>query len=69
VNWFWLVWILTGFAGEMYGVFNKTPNDTLSAFLINHVPVFWIVAAILWALVHFVTRKKGRMRGPEREAP
>ena len=63
--WYWAVWIATGFAMEMVALFDKRPNNTLSAFLVNHVPVAWLLLGIAWLAVHFSTRHKGDMRGPE----
>lgn len=63
--WVWAVWIAVGFTMEMIAVFDSRPNNTLSAFLIDHVPVAWIMLAIVWLAFHFVTRHKGRMRAPK----
>jgi hypothetical protein len=63
--WAWAAWIVIGFVMEMVALFNDHPNDTLSAFLVQHVPGVWIMAGIAWLAVHFLTRHKGRMRTPE----
>jgi hypothetical protein len=63
----WAVWIVVGFAMEMVAIFDDRPNNTLSAFLVQHVPVFWISVGIVWAFVHFLTRKKGHMKADRKE--
>ena len=63
--WAWAAWIAVGFTMEMVAVFNRHPNDTLSAFLVQRVPVPALMLGIAWLAVHFSTRHKGEMRGPE----
>ena len=63
--WLWAVWIAVGFTMEMIAVFDSRPNNTLSAFLIQHVPVPAIMVGLAWLTVHFLTRDKGKMRGPD----
>jgi hypothetical protein len=62
--WVWLLWAGIGLGMEIFALFNSTPNDTLTATIVNHFPGAWVAAGAAWVGVHFASalKDKGKQR-------